>query len=60
MLHQMLHGVAEPFNKDFNKDSNVDFGIVIVNALFLQVSFRKMKVLTSHGCDGSSYHWDES
>ena len=41
-------------------NSNVDFGIVIVNALFLQVSFRKMKVLTSHGCDGSSYHWDES
>ena len=36
MLHQMLHGVAEPFNNDFNKDSNVDFGIVIVNALFLQ------------------------
>ena len=62
------------FQCGISDNSNVDFGIVIVNALFfwtqcviaivnasfLQVSFRKMKVLTSHGCDGSSYHWDES
>ena len=48
------------FKCGISDNSNVDFGIVIVNALFLQVSFRKMKVLTSHGCDGSSYHWDES